>query len=89
MKKFLLKFFTWWNGQTFGTQFHTWRVGKRVGEDEAADPTVVGVDQELADPSPGVVADERDVGQVERGEEVVDDHRDAARAQIGGGLHRD
>ena len=34
MKQFLLKFFTWWNSQTFGTQFHTWRYGKRVGEDE-------------------------------------------------------
>jgi NADH:ubiquinone oxidoreductase subunit len=34
MKKFLLQFFTWWNGQTLGTRFHTWRYGKRVGEDE-------------------------------------------------------
>jgi ATP-dependent Clp protease ATP-binding subunit ClpX len=25
--------FTWWNGQTLGTRFHTWRHGKRVGED--------------------------------------------------------
>ena len=33
MKQFLLKFFTWWNGQTFGTQFTTWRDGERVGED--------------------------------------------------------
>jgi NADH:ubiquinone oxidoreductase subunit len=33
MKSFLLKFFTWWNGQTFGTQLFTWRHGKRVGED--------------------------------------------------------
>ena len=33
MKEFLLKFFTWWNGQTFGTQLFTWRFGKRVGED--------------------------------------------------------
>ena len=33
MRDFLLKFFTWWNGQTFGTQFFTWRFGKRVGED--------------------------------------------------------
>jgi NADH:ubiquinone oxidoreductase subunit len=31
---FLLKFFTWWNGQTFGTQLFTWRKGVRVGEDE-------------------------------------------------------
>ncbi len=25
--------FTWWNGQTFGTQFWTWRKGNKVGED--------------------------------------------------------
>ena len=30
---FLLKVFTWWNGQTLGTQFFTWRKGRRVGED--------------------------------------------------------
>jgi NADH:ubiquinone oxidoreductase subunit len=34
MKQFLLKFFTWWNGQTFGTQLWTWRFGEQVGEDE-------------------------------------------------------
>lgn len=34
MKKFLLQFFTWWNGQTLGTRFHTWRFGHRVGQDE-------------------------------------------------------
>ncbi|MFI4997518.1 MAG: NADH:ubiquinone oxidoreductase subunit NDUFA12 [Hyphomicrobiales bacterium] len=33
MKQFLLKLFTWWNGQTFGTQLWTWRFGERVGED--------------------------------------------------------
>lgn len=33
MKDFLLQFFTWWNGQTLGTRFHTWRHGERVGED--------------------------------------------------------
>jgi NADH:ubiquinone oxidoreductase subunit len=33
MKEFLLRFFTWWNSQTFGTQFWTWRFGERVGED--------------------------------------------------------
>ena len=32
--KFLLQLFTWWNGQTIGTRFFTWRFGKRVGEDE-------------------------------------------------------
>src|SRR5882757_11273471 len=34
MKQFLLKIFTWWNGQTFGTQLWTWRFGERVGQDE-------------------------------------------------------
>lgn len=30
----LADIFTWWNGQTMGTRFHTWRHGERVGEDE-------------------------------------------------------
>jgi NADH:ubiquinone oxidoreductase subunit len=34
MKQFFLKLFTWWNGQTFGTQFWTWRFGELVGQDE-------------------------------------------------------
>src|SRR4026207_602186 len=34
MKTFLLKLFTWWNSQTFGTQFWTWMYGEFVGEDE-------------------------------------------------------
>ena len=34
MKRFLLKLFTWWNSQTFGTQFWTWAYGELVGEDE-------------------------------------------------------
>ena len=34
MKPWLLQIFTWWNGQTIGTRFHTWRFGERVGEDE-------------------------------------------------------
>jgi NADH:ubiquinone oxidoreductase subunit len=33
MMKFLLQFFTWWNGQTLGTRFFTWRKGEFVGED--------------------------------------------------------
>ena len=33
MKLFLLKFFTWWSGQTFGTQLWTWRFGELVGQD--------------------------------------------------------
>ena len=34
MKQFFLKIFTWWSGQTFGTQLWTWRFGELVGEDE-------------------------------------------------------
>jgi NADH:ubiquinone oxidoreductase subunit len=34
MKKFFLQFFTWWNGQTLGTRFNTWRNGTKVGQDE-------------------------------------------------------
>jgi NADH:ubiquinone oxidoreductase subunit len=34
MKTFLLRFFTWWNGQTFGTQVWTKRYGEFVGDDE-------------------------------------------------------
>jgi NADH:ubiquinone oxidoreductase subunit len=35
MMKFLLQFFTWWNGQTLGTRFFTWRKGEFVGEDQS------------------------------------------------------
>ncbi len=34
MNQTLLQIFTWWNGQTMGTRFHTWRHGEKVGEDE-------------------------------------------------------
>ncbi|HEV3183420.1 MAG TPA: NADH:ubiquinone oxidoreductase subunit NDUFA12 [Xanthobacteraceae bacterium] len=34
MKNFLLRTFTWWNSQTFGTQLWTWRYGEFVGDDE-------------------------------------------------------
>src|SRR6476620_9336257 len=34
MKAFLIRFFTWWNGQTFGTQVWTSLYGEFVGEDE-------------------------------------------------------
>jgi len=34
MKTFLLRLFTWWNGQTFGTQLWTRLHGEFVGEDE-------------------------------------------------------
>jgi NADH:ubiquinone oxidoreductase subunit len=33
-KEYLLQAFTWWNGQTMGTRFYTWRFGQFVGEDE-------------------------------------------------------
>ena len=29
----LLRAVTWWNSQTLGTQFYTWRNGEKVGED--------------------------------------------------------
>ena len=35
MKELLVQLFTWWNGQTLGTRFFTWRKGVPVGEDEA------------------------------------------------------
>lgn len=34
MKLFLLRFFTWWSGTTFGTQLWTRRFGELVGTDE-------------------------------------------------------
>lgn len=34
MRTLLLQFLTWWNGQTWGTRFWTWRAGTPVGEDE-------------------------------------------------------
>ena len=34
MKDFIIQLFTWWNGQTPGTRFHTWRHGQLVGSDE-------------------------------------------------------
>jgi NADH:ubiquinone oxidoreductase subunit len=34
MKQFFLRFFTWWQDQTFGTMWFTARKGQRVGEDE-------------------------------------------------------
>ncbi|MBV1702535.1 MAG: NADH:ubiquinone oxidoreductase subunit NDUFA12 [Hyphomicrobiales bacterium] len=33
--QWLLQFFTWWNGQTLNTRFHTWRHGEFVGKDTA------------------------------------------------------
>ena len=34
MKLFLLRFFTWWNGATLNTLWHTRRHGEFVGDDE-------------------------------------------------------
>jgi NADH:ubiquinone oxidoreductase subunit len=34
MKTFLLRCFTWWNSQTFGTQWWTWLYGEYVGQDQ-------------------------------------------------------
>lgn len=34
MKDFILQLFTWWNDQTMGTRFFTWRKGEYVGKDE-------------------------------------------------------
>src|SRR5205085_12505567 len=34
IKTFFSRFFTWWNGQTFGTQVWTSLYGEVVGEDE-------------------------------------------------------
>ncbi|RCL01347.1 MAG: NADH:ubiquinone oxidoreductase 17.2 kD subunit [Candidatus Tokpelaia sp. JSC085] len=34
MAGFLKQTFTWWNGNTIGTRFFTWRKGKAVGEDQ-------------------------------------------------------
>ncbi len=35
MKTLIVQFFTWWNSQTWGTRFHTWRHGTEVGRDAA------------------------------------------------------
>ena len=34
LKTLIVQIFTWWNGQTLGTRFWTWRKGERVGQDE-------------------------------------------------------
>jgi NADH:ubiquinone oxidoreductase subunit len=31
---FLKQIFSWWNGQTLGLRFYTWRKGEFVGEDQ-------------------------------------------------------
>ena len=32
--RWLLQFFTWWNGETLNTRFYTWLHGEVVGKDE-------------------------------------------------------
>lgn len=39
---FILRILTWWNGQSFGTQFFTWRHGKHVGTDELGNKYYTG-----------------------------------------------
>ncbi|PCI87354.1 MAG: NADH:ubiquinone oxidoreductase subunit NDUFA12 [Hyphomicrobiales bacterium] len=34
MMGILSEIFTWWNGQTIGTRFFTWKYGVKVGEDQ-------------------------------------------------------
>jgi NADH:ubiquinone oxidoreductase subunit len=34
MLTWLTQLFTWWNGQTLNTRFHTWRFGEVVGHDD-------------------------------------------------------
>ena len=53
-----------------------------VGQDEAADPLRMGVDQELAQAAACVVADQRHVVEVQRGQEVVQQIRDRDRGQV-------
>ena len=35
MWNFIKQLFIWWDGQTLGTRFFTWRKGKSVGKDDA------------------------------------------------------
>ena len=51
-RDFFIKFFTWWNGQTFGTQFYTRRHGHFVGEDEFGNRYYRALGHEI-DPSVG------------------------------------
>jgi NADH:ubiquinone oxidoreductase subunit len=38
------RIFTWWDGQTFGTQLWTWRKGTKVGEDSQGNVFYVNAD---------------------------------------------
>lgn len=49
---FLTRTFTWWNGQTWGTYWHTRRRGERVGTDELGNVYYRGLGP-IIDPSRG------------------------------------
>ena len=59
-----------------------------VGQHQPADPARVLVEQQLADRSPGVAADQHHVVEVQRLEEARHDPRHAARRQVGAVVHR-
>lgn len=42
--KFLAQIFTWWNSQTIGTRFYTWRKGTYVGSDAGGNKYYVSND---------------------------------------------
>ena len=44
LKIFIKRIFSWWDGQTLGTQLWTWRKGKKVGEDVAGNQFYRNVD---------------------------------------------
>lgn len=52
-KEYLLQVFTWWNGQTLGTRFYTWRFGRFVGEDEFGNKYYETTLRRAIDPSVG------------------------------------
>ncbi len=53
MKEFFIHFFTWWNGQTLGTRFFTWRFGAFVGADEVGNRYYRYRGTHVIDPSVG------------------------------------
>jgi hypothetical protein len=59
-----------------------------VGQHEPPDPLAVVERDELADRAAGVVADERDVLEVQRGQEVAHQPGDARRRELGVSVHR-
>ena len=59
-----------------------------VRQHETADPARIVGEQQLAECTAGVVADERDVGESQRVEDLVDHPRHPDRRQIGLRVHR-